>query len=534
MPMNPKNILNLLYTAFKGPEYDIESAITDEERSFATDLADLIITSSDGALISESYDTLCYNEESVIAEAVVIDEELDKEFDDSVEDNNFLLEDAVEFEYKKKAVAFWRSGTLKRRSFDSVKTKFKKVKHQRTLYRWEKQIEEGGSRLEKLLQISKLVLEQFNNASKKCLPIHDSNLRKWGLKAREDVQLSPKLFKASLKWVHNFKIRHGIVSRKINKFVTTAQLSNASELLQKGTEFVEKIRSVIEEKGVENVYNSDQSGFNLETHCGRTLAIKGTLKVECLAQSLNSLTHSYTIQPFISADGKLHSPLLIVLQETNGQFGPLVTKNIYKAKNISVYPSNSGKLTSLIATRWFENDFLSVAGKSSSLLLDSWSGQTEKVFDNTNKGDKTVKIETIPAGTTGTRQPLDVYGFRPWKNYIKAFSDMVLLYDLDINLHLRNNILKLQSLTHNQFSSPRFVNLFKYAWWKSGYLSDKPVKCLTPVQYCFQNTDTKCALQFCNQFTVIKCAWCSKNLCIQHFFAITEENLPHYCEKFIK
>jgi len=57
------------------------------------------------------------------------------------------------------------------------------------------------------------------------------------------------------------------------------------------------------------------------------LTSKGCLKVECLAQSLNSLTHSYTIQPLIS-DGILKSPLLIALQEAGDYFGPMVQKSI--------------------------------------------------------------------------------------------------------------------------------------------------------------------------------------------------------------
>jgi len=526
MPMNPKNILNLLKLAFKGPEYNIESEITDEERSFASNLVEIIKTSSDCKLLVESYNTLSYYDESVTPEAVVVDENVDEEYIESIENDD---PPGVTLDYKQRTIAFWRSGKRKRRSLESVQTKFTKVKHQRMLYRWEEQIERGGTRLEKLLDISKYVLLEFNSASDKCLPIHDANLKRWALKARENVQLPSKLFKASSKWIHNFKVSHGIVSRKINKFVTTAQLSNASELSQTASKFVEDIRRDIQTLGTSNVYNSDQSRFNLETHAGRTLSIIGTVKVECLAQSLTSLTHSYTIQPIISADGKLHSPLLIVLQEPGGKFGPNVQKTIYKAKNISVYPSSSGKETSEIAANWFEKDFLSVVGKNSLLLLDCWSGQKEKVFKNINTGRKVVKVKNIPAGTTGSIQPCDVYGFRPWKNFIKSFSDMVMLHNFDINLHLRNNILKLQSLTHNQFSAPRFVNMFKYAWWKSGYLTDKPGKFETPVQYCFQKTDTICAL--CGEFAVIKCAWCTKNLCIDHFFAINEQSIPHYCEE---
>jgi len=89
--------------------------------------------------------------------------------------------------------------------------------------------------------------------------------------------------------------------------------------------------------------------------------------------------------------------------------------------------------------------------------------QKEKIFTNINKETTKVKVYTIPAGATGFSQPLDVYGFRPWKNFLRHFSDLVILHNYDINLHLRNNILKIQSLIQNQFSSPRFVNMFKYA-----------------------------------------------------------------------
>ena len=40
------------------------------------------------------------------------------------------------------------------------------------------------------------------------------------------------------------------------------------------------------------------------------------------------------------------SPLLIVLQEKDGKFEPMVQKTIYKAENIVRLASKSGKLTS--------------------------------------------------------------------------------------------------------------------------------------------------------------------------------------------
>lgn len=82
---------------------------------------------------------------------------------------------------------------------------------------------------------------------------------------------------------------------------------------------------------MENVFNSDQSSFNLEMHTGRTLSFKGHQKVETIIQSTNSMTHSYTIQPIISANGSLLSPLLIILQEKDGKFGPRVESNLFKS-----------------------------------------------------------------------------------------------------------------------------------------------------------------------------------------------------------
>jgi hypothetical protein len=81
------------------------------------------------------------------------------------------------------------------------------------------------------------------------------------------------------------------------------------------------------------------------------------------------------------------------------------------------------------------------------------------------------KVEVIPQGTISFIQPLDVYGFRIWKNFVLRFCDILILSDYEESLQNRNNILKLQSLAHNQLSSLRSINMFKYAWHKNRYLS---------------------------------------------------------------
>jgi len=109
--------------------------------------------------------------------------------------------------------------------------------------------------------------------------------------------------------------------------------------------FVNEIKSYIPKIGLQNLYNSDQSGFQLEMHSGRTLAVEGEKQVQCVVQSVSSTTHSYTIQPLISAKGKLLSPLFIVLKEKGSEFGPIIEAHLFKAENVYVEASKSGKLT---------------------------------------------------------------------------------------------------------------------------------------------------------------------------------------------
>lgn len=174
---------------------------------------------------------------------------------------------------------------------------------------------------------------------------------------------------------------------------------------------------------------------------------------------------------------------------------------------------------------WLQQVFFPNVESNSLLLLDSWTGHCSKVVQAAKPPDKNVEVMIIPRGTTGQIQPLDVFGFRVWKNFIRHFSDTVVLMDYDLNLHLRNNIIKLQSLTHNQLSSPRYINLFKYAWFKSGYLETKPDSFENPVSFAFgESCKTHCEVPGCNNIAIIRCSWCKKSLCLEHFF-----DDYHYC-----
>jgi len=51
----------------------------------------------------------------------------------------------------------------------------------------------------------------------------------------------------------------------------------------------------------------------------------------------------------------------------------------------------------------------------------------------------------------------------------------------------RSDSLKIQCFTHNKLSSPRFRNLWKYSWYKYGYMKDKSSSCINPVQFCLKD-----------------------------------------------
>ena len=57
------------------------------------------------------------------------------------------------------------------------------------------------------------------------------------------------------------------------------------------------------------------------------------------------------------------------------------------------------------------------------------SDQNLKTFEAMDKLSKNIKILTIPIGTIGMIQFLDLFNFRIWKNLIKYFSDTVILYN---------------------------------------------------------------------------------------------------------
>jgi hypothetical protein len=75
------------------------------------------------------------------------------------------------------------------------------------------------------------------------------------------------------------------------------------------------------------------------------------------------------------------------------------------------------------------------------LLLDSWTTYKDKAMvKSVTPANKELDILNIPLNTTSMVQPLDKYGFRFWKNFVRKFSDRAILDGINVDLFQRNKI----------------------------------------------------------------------------------------------
>ena len=105
----------------------------------------------------------------------------------------------------------------------------------------------------------------------------------------------------------------------------------------------------------------------------RTLSHSGEKLTLQVAKNVSNTTHSYTIQPTISADGKLLSPMLVCLQETTGDnFGPRVALTLNSVPdNLYVVCSKSGKLKKAHVKKWSSHCLSPHIDAKTMLLIDS-------------------------------------------------------------------------------------------------------------------------------------------------------------------
>lgn len=158
------------------------------------------------------------------------------------------------------------------------------------------------------------------------------------------------------------------------------------------------------------------------------------------------------------------------------------------------------------------------------LLVDSWGGNTNS---NTYRLARArgVKFLKIPEGTTGIVQPLDVGVFRQWKIFTGRIQFRAYHEKSVATVTSRNGTVNMQSLIWNQFSSPAYRQMLRYAWHDTDNSFDavrelgatgKPKKV---VQIQFKLTNSHCQVENCTERAFLRCSHCGKHLCLKHFLA---------------
>jgi hypothetical protein len=254
-------------------------------------------------------------------------------------------------------------------------------------------------------------------------------------------------------------------------------------------------------------------GLENEMFVGRTLAWQGLRRVEIVVQRIAATTHSLTVQPTITADGRLESPMLVCFNERSPP--QCFFDQLAGFRNLRCINSTSGKLDSVKMADWIRRFALS-APKVSLLLLDSWSGYKAALLMQELK-DREIEVRVLPAGSTPHIQPLDAAGGvnQEFKQSIKILSQKIRRRNPEFILAQRVNQAALISLIHKQFTSPRFKEFIRYAWYKAGFYEEHPAAYQTPNQYCLKDypANSRCK---CGGMCFIRCAFCAEFLCFGH------------------
>ncbi|CAF3853800.1 unnamed protein product [Rotaria sp. Silwood1] len=139
--------------------------------------------------------------------------------------------------------------------FSSVKRRYRLIKDKKHLRRIKKYVRQQGTRQQKLERVDQSVLNEFNEARIKGIPIHDQDLKRLAIRRASEMNLMN--FVASSFWLLNFKRRHNIISRKVTKFVTKNYVDDREQVIKEEKVFLKKAEETIPKFKATHVLNAD-------------------------------------------------------------------------------------------------------------------------------------------------------------------------------------------------------------------------------------------------------------------------------------
>uniref|UniRef100_A0A914PGT8 HTH CENPB-type domain-containing protein n=1 Tax=Panagrolaimus davidi TaxID=227884 RepID=A0A914PGT8_9BILA len=364
-----------------------------------------------------------------------------------------------------------------------VNKRFRFIKNAKQISRIREQVRHCGSRNYKAKELREQLFQEFLRWKKEKQIVRDRFLVDAALEIADKLKFNT--FTGSASWLLAFKRYYGIVGRKITQIVSVKNPHEEADIEKSAKEFVERVRITLDSERVpvSKIFNSDQIGFQLEMTSGRTLAFKGEKQVQAAVQSKNATSHSLSVQPTISADGKFILPALVCFYEPSGA-PKCFKRDLEEFKNLHCVSTKSGKMTSELMKTWMKEIFLPAVPIKSILLLDSWSGfnQAKEIAE---VKEKKLNVITIPKKTTGKVQPLDVGHNRYTKAFYRTMTDKLRRIRPNFILSQRKNIGRLLNQTMEQMAAPRFKSLIQHSFIKSGYFNHEYEEYKTPDDYCF-------------------------------------------------
>jgi hypothetical protein len=90
------------------------------------------------------------------------------------------------------------------------------------------------------------------------------------------------------------------------------------------------------------------------------------------------VTHSYTVQPIISAAGQLLDKFLLILQETDNEFGKRMREHSMVPPNVVVRASKSRKSSDKKHHTFLNEVLCPLVDRKFLLFLDCWTTQADR------------------------------------------------------------------------------------------------------------------------------------------------------------
>lgn len=117
-----------------------------------------------------------------------------------------------------------------------------------------------------------------------------------------------------------------------SQIVTKLETQNQETIKASADHFVADVCKRLSNYEASEAMNTDQSGIELEIRFARTLSYKSEKITVGAVRSTNASTHSYTVQPTITLDDNLLSPLYLYLEEPKGHMSENIRSHLSRPR----------------------------------------------------------------------------------------------------------------------------------------------------------------------------------------------------------